>query len=71
MNNIEIRRELNKIADEFTSRSGELLCLRANIAAINNMLIDRNRGQELMDNFVRKIKEFEKNENGEDSVISS
>ena len=52
--------ELNKIADDFTQEYGELLCLRANIAAINKMLIDRNRGKELLDILSKKIEESKK-----------
>jgi hypothetical protein len=52
--------ELNKIADDFTQEYGELLCLRANVAAINKMLIDRNRGKELLDIFSKKIEESKK-----------
>jgi hypothetical protein len=52
--------ELNKIANDFTQEHGEMLCLRANIAAINKMLIDRNRGKELLDIFSKKIEESKK-----------
>ena len=53
----EVIKKLNEKAQEFSEEYGEFLCLKANIAAINKMLIDRNRGQELLDNFTKKIEE--------------
>lgn len=62
MNKEDIILELNQKAEDFTKEYSELLCLRANVAAINKMLINRNRGEELLEAFTKTIEDF-KNEN--------
>lgn len=56
----DLIKEFNKKADDFADKYGELICLRLNIAAINKMFLDRNRGQELLDIFSKKIEDFNK-----------
>jgi hypothetical protein len=56
----EIIAQLNEMAEKFSNEYGELLCLRANIAVINKMLIDRGRGEEFLGIFEQKIGEFKK-----------
>jgi predicted ATP-dependent protease len=58
----DIVMELNKKAEDFERQYGELMCLRANIAAINQMLIYRNRGNELLEVFTEIIDGVKKNE---------
>jgi hypothetical protein len=53
--------EMEKITKDFSEKYGELLLLKANIAAINKMLIKRGREQELFDSFKKTIEDFEKN----------
>ena len=62
MSNDDIIAKLNRRAEMFSNKHGELMCLRANIAAINMMLVKRNRGEELMECLDKIIDRFEKNE---------
>jgi len=52
----EIRYFMRDIKDKYT----DTIAMRANIAAINRMLIKRNRGEELLDNLKYVVDQFEK-----------
>ncbi len=52
--------ELNKIADEFEKKYGTVLLLKANMSAINRMLITKGKTGELLESFKVVISKFEK-----------
>lgn len=51
-------KEIEKYLQDFSKEYGELLGLKANIAAINKMLIDRNRGEELFSSVKEIVDDF-------------
>jgi transcriptional regulator len=52
--------DLNKIAEDFEKKYGTLLLLKANMAAINRMLITKGKSEELLKSFKIVIEKFEK-----------
>lgn len=52
------KEEIAKICSDFSDEFGEIVLLKANIAAINKMLISRGRDQELYKQIVQSIEEF-------------
>jgi hypothetical protein len=52
------KEEIAKICIDFSDEFGEIVLLKANIAAINKMLISRGRDQELYGQIVQSIEEF-------------
>ncbi len=52
------KEDIAKICSDFSDEFGEIVLLRANIAAINKMLISRGRDQELYGHIVKSIEEF-------------
>ena len=57
MESSEIEKEVNEFADDYS----EILSLRANIVAINTMLIKRGRGEELFKTIKGVIDKYRKN----------
>lgn len=57
---MKTKKEMEKICDEFSQEYGELMLLRANIAAINKMLMKRGKEQELYDCIMECIHLFER-----------
>jgi hypothetical protein len=51
--------DLNDIANVFESKHGIDLLLKANLRAINQMLIKRGKGEELLETFKKVISDFE------------
>lgn len=54
------KEEIVKITDNFSEEFGELTLLRANIAAINKLIIKNGKEQALYANIVESIEEFKK-----------
>jgi len=52
--------ELNKIAEDFEKKYGTEMLLKANMAAINRMLISKGKSMELLESFKIVIEKFEK-----------
>jgi len=52
--------ELNKIAEDFEKKYGTEMLLKANMAAINRMLISKGKSEELLESFKIVIEKFEK-----------
>lgn len=52
--------ELNKIAEDFEKKYGTEILLKANMAAINRMLIVKGKSGELLESFKVVIEKFEK-----------
>jgi hypothetical protein len=58
--NTNIVEELTKVTDDFESKYGLALTLKANLAAINVMMVKHGRGEELLENIKKVIENFEK-----------
>ena len=52
------KEEIDSICEDFRKEYGDLMLLRANIAAINTMLISRGRDQELYGAIEKSISDF-------------
>lgn len=59
---MNIQEQLNVIIKEFQNKYGSDLAIRANLSAINRMLIKRGRGEEILETIKEVINEFEKKE---------
>lgn len=55
------KEEMEKICNDFAYKHDQMLVLKANIAAINKMFIKRGKDQELYENILESMKEFEEN----------
>ena len=53
-----MKEEMEKYLQDFSNQHSELLALRANIAAINRMLIQRGRTEELFDSLKHVIETY-------------
>lgn len=51
-------KDLELIAEEFSNKYGETMLLRANIAAINCMLIERGKTEELYNSLSKIIADY-------------
>jgi len=54
------KEEIEKQSKEFSDKYGELMLLKANIAAINQILIKRDKSGELYQNMSEIMKDFDK-----------
>lgn len=53
------KEEIRKQTQEFSDKYGEITLLRANVAAINKMLADRGKSEELYDILSRMMKKYD------------
>ena len=61
------KKEMEESAKNFAKKHGDRLLLKSNIAAINKMLIKRGREQELFQNILDAMNEYEEKISGQNT----